>query len=84
MQQTPCGIEAVVEQVGLCLLDVEIDGVRCALGEMEVMPRVAPGRLGLVLFACHPDRKPCIVQRQPIEGAGKAHLFDLKAVKYMG
>ena len=78
MQQAPRGVEAVVEQVGLRLLDVEIDGVRCAVGEVEVMPRIAPGRLGLVLLACHPDRKPASSSAADRRG-GEGPSFDLKA-----
>ena len=79
LQQAPCGVEAVVQQIGLILLDIEVNGVGGAVGQMHIVPRILAARLRLVLLAGHPDRQSFVVQQQPVEGAGQAHLFDLEA-----
>ena len=79
LQQAPCGVEAVVQQIGLILLDIEVNGVGGAVGQMHIVPRILAARLRLVLLAGHPDRQSVVVQQQPVEGAGQAHLFDLEA-----
>ncbi len=77
LQAGPGGIELGVEQVGLILLDIEINGIRCAVGQMDALPVVVAAGLGLVLLTGHPDIQPGIAQLQPVEGAGEPQLADL-------
>ena len=37
MQQAPCGVEAVVQQIGLILPDIEVNGVGGAVGQMHIV-----------------------------------------------
>ena len=76
-QQAPCGIHALVQQIGLILLDVDVHRLFGAVGAVHGVPGVAVGGLGLVLLTGHPDRKPGGVQFQPVEGTGQTQLFDL-------
>ena len=76
-QQAPCGIHALVQQIGLIPLDVDVHRLFGAVGAVHGVPSVAVGGLGLVLLTGHPDRKPGGVQFQPVEGAGQTQLFDL-------
>ena len=50
MQQAPCGVEAVVQQIGLILLDIEVNGVGGAVGQMQIVPRILAARLRLCLL----------------------------------
>ena len=56
MQQAPCGVEAVVQQIGLILLDIEVNGVGGAVGQMHIVPRILADRLRLVLLAGDSER----------------------------
>ena len=49
-QKRPHSVLTVVHEVGLGLLDIEINGIGGAVGDVEVLPRVLVAGLGLVLF----------------------------------
>ena len=76
-QQAPCGIHALVQQIGLIPLDIDVHRLFGAVSAVHGVPSVAVGGLGLVLLTGHPDRKPGGVQLQPVEGAGQTQFFDL-------
>lgn len=75
-QKRPHSVLTVVHEVGLGLLDIEVNGIGGAVGNVEVLPRVLMAGLRAVLFARHPDGKAGVIEPEAVERAGEAQLFD--------
>ena len=74
-QKRPHSVLTVVHEVGLGLLDIEVNGIGGAVGNVEVLPRVLMAGLRAVLFARHPDGKAGVIEPEAVERAGEAQLF---------
>ncbi len=75
-QKRPHSVLTVVHEVGLGLLDIEVNGIGGAVGDVEVLPRVLVAGLRAVLLARHPDGKAGVIEPEAVERAGEAQLFD--------
>ena len=60
-------------------MDVEVDGILCPVGQVDVVPVALAGGGSFVLLTGHPDGKAGFVQLEPVERLGgfiEAQLLD--------
>ena len=51
-------------------MDVEVDGILCPVGQVDVVPVALAGGGSFVLLTGHPDGKAGFVQLEPVERLG--------------
>ena len=68
-------------------MDVEVDGILCPVGQVDVVPVALAGGGSFVLLTGHPDGKAGFVQLEPVErlsGFIEAQLPDKNGVSLCG